>query len=227
MKIGAIVQARMSSQRFPGKVLHRIAGKPMLQYLLERLNRSDCLDAIVVATSTNKSDAPIADFCQERGVACYQGSLLNVASRFNEILDLYGFDGFVRISGDSPLLDQRLIERALEIFLQNDFDLVTNVLKRTYPKGQSIELLRRETFQAAYKQMAEDLEFEHVTKYFYKNQNHFKIFNFESGYHYGKIQFSVDTPQDMERVATIVAQMNRPHWAYTLDQILQIYWNMA
>jgi spore coat polysaccharide biosynthesis protein SpsF len=227
MKIGAIVQARMSSQRFPGKMLHRIAGKPMQQYLLERLNRCDCLDAIVVATSTNESDAPIADFCYSCGVACYQGSLLNVASRFNEVLDLYGFDGFVRISGDSPLLDQRLIERALEIFVQNDLDLVTNVLKRTYPKGQSVEVLRRETFQAAYKQMGEDSEFEHVTKYFYKNQNDFKIFNFESGYHYGRIQLSVDTPQDMERFATIVAQMNRPHWVYTLDEILEIYWSIT
>ena len=100
MKIGTIVQARMSSQRFPNKVLYEVAGKPLLQYLLERLEHCNCLDAIVVATSVDDSDTPIAEYCQQHSMACYRGPLANVAGRFNQVLDIYQFDGFVRVNGD-------------------------------------------------------------------------------------------------------------------------------
>ena len=135
MKIGAIIQARMSSERLPGKVLQQIAGKPMLQYLLERLEHCEVLDGLVVATSVDESDTPITSFCQRYGVSCYRGDLNNVAGRFNDVLDSYGFDAFVRINGDSPLLDQRLVDKAVELFKQHEADLATNALVRSYPKG--------------------------------------------------------------------------------------------
>ena len=174
-KLGAIVQARMSSQRLPNKVLHKVAGKPMLQYLLERLEHCNCLDAIVVATSAEDSDTPIAEHCRQNGVPCYRGSLSNVAGRFNEALNIYHFDGFVRVNGDSPLLDQNLIEKAVSIFLAGDLDIVTNGQKRTYPKGQSVEVLRADTFRYAYQLMREEDEFEHVTPYFYKHAEKFLL----------------------------------------------------
>ena len=217
----------MSSQRLPGKVLYKVAGKAILQYLLERLRHCDGLNAIIVATSTDDSDTPIADFCQEQGVLCYRGSLLNVASRFKEASEAYQLDGFVRVNGDSPLLDQRLIRQAVVAFLGGDFDLVTNVLKRTYPKGQSVEVLCSETFRAAYQRMRAGDELEHVTRYFYDRQEDFRIFNFESGQDYGRIQLSVDTPQDVAMFSSIIARMDRAHWDYTLTEILDIYGSLA
>jgi len=221
--MGAIVQARMSSQRFPKKVLFEVAGKPMLQYLLERLNHCNYLDPIVVATSVDDSDSPIAKHCELHGVACHRGSLTNVAGRFKEVLDIYEFDSFVRINGDSPLLDQRLIEKGVNVFIAGDFDIVTNAQERTYPKGQTVEILRADTFRYGYELMQAEDEFEHVTPYFYKHLDDFKIHNFALSQNLNGIQLSVDTEQDMDTFAAIVSRMKRVHWEYTLDDILGIY----
>ena len=226
-KIGAIVQARMSSQRFPNKVLYEVDGKPMLQYLLERLQHCNCLDALVVATSVDDSDTPIAEHCRQHGVACYRGPLLNVAGRFNQVLDVYQFDAFVRVNGDSPLLDQRLIEKGVGIFLNGDFDLVTNVLPRTYPKGQSVEVLRTAIYQRAYDRMQEAEDLEHVTKFFHKHPEDFRIRNFALAENLNHIRLCVDTRQDMDNFSTIVSKMNRPHWEYALEDILQVYRGLA
>jgi len=223
MKIGAIVQARMNSQRFPGKVLHNIAGRPMLEYLLERITRCQTLDAIVVATSQEPSDGPIADFCKKSGVVCYRGPLFDVAGRFKEVLDKYQFDGFVRVNGDSPLLDQRLVDKGVKIFRKGGFEIVTNVLKRTYPAGQSIEILNALTFIKGYKLMQDPQDFEHVTKFFYRNSQNFKIFNFVSRNDYSKIQLSVDTPEDLKAISLIITRMNNPHWQYGIEEILKLY----
>ncbi len=223
MKIGAIVQARMSSERFPGKVLYKVGGKPLLQYLLERLERSTCLDMIVVATSIENSDTPIADYCQRNNIVCYRGSLSDVASRFNEISDTYKFDAFVRVNGDSPLLDQRLIEKGVKIYLGGEYDLVTNCMPRLYPKGQSIEVLRAETYQQAYALFSEDDDWEHVTHYYYKHPEDFRIHNFSYTENINHIRLCVDTPEDMDKITAVISRMERQHWEYHLADLLSIY----
>jgi spore coat polysaccharide biosynthesis protein SpsF len=223
MEIGAIIQARMSSQRLPNKVLHEVAGKPVLQYLLERLYHCDCLDKIVVATSVDDSDTPIADFCQRENVDFYRGPLADVAGRFDEVLGKYGFDAFIRVNGDSPLLDQRLVEKGVDLFLGGNYDLVTNVLPRTYPKGQSVEVLSTATYRKTYPRMQEAEEKEHVTLYFHKHPEEFRIKNFALPENLNHIQLSVDTWQDMNNFVTIVSKMTRSHWEYKLEDILGIY----
>lgn len=220
--IGAIIQARMNSERFPGKVLHEIQGKPMLQYLLERVGRCRSLEAIVVATSQEKQDDPIANFCQSRGVHCYRGALMNVANRFKQVLERYPFDAFVRISGDSPLLDQRLIDKAVAIFQQGRFDMVTNILQRTYPRGQSVEVLNSAVFKSAYPLLTDMEAQEHVTKYFYSHKERFKIFNFKWERDCREINLAVDTQSDMDLVTQITKAMKREHWDYTVDEIVGI-----
>lgn len=226
-KIGAIVQARMSSQRLLNKVLYRVAGKPMLQYLLERLRHCDCLDDIVVATSVEDSDTPIAEYCRLHDVHCYRGPLTNVAKRFNQALKVYHFEGFVRVNGDSPLLDQRLIEKAVGIFLDGNFDVVTNALPRTYPKGQSVEVLRTATYQRTYHRMQDADDLEHVTKFFYQHPEDFRIQNFALPANLNDIRLCVDTQQDIDNFAAIISKMSKPHWEYTLDDVLHIYRSLA
>ncbi len=195
----------------------------MLQYLLERLERCPSLDTIVVATSVEAGDTAIAEFCQQYGIECYRGPLANVAGRFNEVVERYHLDGFVRVTGDSPLLDQHLVDHGVGIFRSGDFDLVTNVLKRTYPAGQSVEVVRSATYQRAYASMRQADEREHVTIYFYKHPGAFRIHNFTLPEDFSNIRLCVDTPQDMERFATIISKMVRPHWEYTFDELIQIY----
>jgi spore coat polysaccharide biosynthesis protein SpsF len=223
MKFGAIVQARMSSQRFPKKTLYQVHGKPLLEYLLERLNRCDVVDEIVVATSNEETDLPIVDYCRDHQVSCFQGSHEDVAGRFSEALKQFGFEAFVRISADSPLLDINLILTGVDLFKSEEVDLVTNIQKRTFPKGQSVEICLADTFQRAYKHMKDAEDREHVTRYFYQNSAQFKILNIESPKKYGNIQLSVDTSEDMERFSAIVARMKRPHWDYSLAEVLELH----
>jgi spore coat polysaccharide biosynthesis protein SpsF (cytidylyltransferase family) len=197
----------------------------MLQYLLERLDHCSHLHDVVVATSKDESDTPIAGFCKDYGIDCCRGPLYDVAGRFREVLDIYWFDGFVRVSGDSPLLDQRLIDKGVEIFLRSHVDLVTNIFPRTYPSGQSVEVVAADAFRRGYERMHTAEDFEHVTRFFYRNRREFRIHNFASEVYCGDVHLSVDTPQDMEVFAAIVKRMTKPHWQYTLQEILHLHQN--
>jgi spore coat polysaccharide biosynthesis protein SpsF len=223
MKVGAVIQARMGSQRFPGKVLHCVAGKPMLKYLLERLDHCTSLDTKVVATSSAEQDTPLEKGCREWGVVCFRGDLQNVARRFEQVLDAYPFDAFVRINGDSPLLDQRLVDRAVTLFRETNADIVTNVLKRTFPRGQSVEVLGAEAYRRGQQWMREPDDFEHVTPVFYKNPHRFRIVEFHSEPPRATVHLAVDTPEHMNRFAAIVARMDRPHWQYGVEEIVALY----
>ncbi|MFA4825905.1 MAG: NTP transferase domain-containing protein [Methanoregula sp.] len=223
LKIGAIIQARMSSQRLPGKVLHEVNGKPLIQYILERLEQCSIIKEFVIATSREKSDDQIEEFCRKNQGSCYRGSLNDVASRFKEILEKERWDAFVRVNGDSPLIDQHLIDQGVNLFIDGDFDLVTNVFPRSYPSGQSVEIVRTSTFKKIYSQMNNSDDFEHVTKFFYRNPEEFKIFNFTSLTDYHSVHLSVDTIQDMQVFSSIIKRMTRPHWDYHLEEVLGMY----
>jgi spore coat polysaccharide biosynthesis protein SpsF len=223
MRIGIIIQVRMGSQRFPGKVLHRVAGKPMLQYLLERLARCRTVSERVVATSDTDQDLPVVRFCQDQGVACRRGPLEDVAERFRQVVDAYRLDAFVRTSGDSPLLDPGLVDRAVARFREGDAEIVTNVLERTFPKGQSVEVVNAETYRRGLAEVREAADREHVTRWFYNHRERFRIVNLRARQDDSGVQLSVDTGEDMERFAAIVGRMDRPHWEYGLEEILQFY----
>jgi len=223
MRIAAIVQARMSSRRFPGKVLYRVAGKPLLGYLFERLKRCLELDEIVLATSIAPEDAAIAAWCRSEKIFCLRGSLANVAERFLTVLDHIGVAAFVRVNGDSPLLDPRLIDAAVVRFRSSKSHLVSNVVRRTFPSGQSVEVVCGTAFRSAYPLMSEPADFEHVTRYFYRRPDQFSLLGMEASSDFSDIRLSVDTPDDMSLFAGIVRLMNRPHWEYGLDEILSLY----
>jgi len=223
MRIGAIIQARMSSRRLPGKVLRRIGGKPLLQFLLERLEHCSRLDQILVATSVHESDTPIYDFCTDLGIPAYRGSLEDVAERFLDVIDLYPLDAFVRLSADSPLLDQHLVDKCVLFFEKGDYDLVTNVHPRTYPSGESVEVVRSSTFRRAYSSMVSHEDREHVTMYFYRNSHDFSIHNFVSRTYLGDLHLAVDREEDLEVIRGILKKMTRPHWEYSLGELIKMY----
>ncbi len=212
----------MSSTRLPGKILKSMGGRPMLQYLLERLERGAGADLTVVATSEDSSDTPVAHFCREIGVPCYRGPLHNVAQRFLEVADAFGLDALVRLSGDSPLLDQSLVAKAIDIYLSGDFDLATNIVVRTFPKGQSVEVLRTDTFRAAVPEFQDARDLEHVTPYFYRNAGRFRIADFQHEANCGKESLVVDTPTDFNTVERVLATLRQPHWTYGWEELLQI-----
>src|SRR2546428_2643732 len=106
----------MSSRRLPGKVLRPLAGRPLLTHLLNRLGRCREASAVVVATSTDPSDDPVATYCDDFGVRCFRGDLEDTAARLVAAAAWAHFDVLVRVSGDSPLLDPRVVDRAVRIY---------------------------------------------------------------------------------------------------------------
>ena len=210
----------MSSRRLPGKVLAPVDGRPMLMYLLERLGRGVGVDGMSVATSNLASDDPIAAFCGAHGIRCYRGELQNVAARLLAAAELNNADAFVRISADSPLLDRALVTRAVELYRGAVPDLVSNVVVRTFPKGQSVEVINTASLRAALPLFDSVDEYEHVTLHFYRNRKNFRVASFEADGDLSNLQLSVDTPEDLECVRGLVARFKRPHWNYGLDEIV-------
>lgn len=210
----AIIQARMSSKRLPGKVLMNIAGKPMLERVCDRVKQSNNVKKVIIATSSHASDDLIEEFCCLRKLPCYRGDLDDVAGRFLGVIIGEGVEEFIRISGDSPLIDPKLIDMAVDEYRCDLYDLVTNVLFRTFPKGQSVELVRSSSFKKMYDAMIDFDDREHVTKAIYKNKLNFKIKNFVAEPSAGAIQLSVDTQEDLDKVTAIInaCDLQSPSW---------------
>jgi len=200
----------MTSTRLPGKVLKNLAGKAMLQWTLERLESSKFLEKVVVATSLDSGDDVVEEFCLAQNIKCHRGPLKNVAQRFAEVATLEKAESFVRINGDSPLIDPGIIDQAVSIFRMTAIDFVTNTMPRTFPKGQSVEVLNSGHFIELCKHMTEPEDQEHVTKVFYKYPEKHRIVSFTSGVDAGHVQMSVDTPEDFEVIEKLI-QMSNGH----------------
>jgi len=222
MKIVAIIQARTSSERLPGKVLLEIKEKPLLQYLIERVAQCKGISHIVLCTSVQPEDDGIEKLGADLGVEVFRGVLSPVAERFRACLQKNPqWEAFFRICGDSPFLDQNLLEQAIEKY-QEGYEIVTNILKRTYPKGQSIELVSRALFMRHYDEIKQDEYFsEHVTAFFYQKLKE-KIFNFECEKNLGDSQLSVDYINDFNAAKKIIKNMNKPHWQYPFMEIIRL-----
>lgn len=221
MKIAAIVQARMSSQRFPGKILYKVNGKPLISFLLDRIRCCSALD-IIIATSVDASDNFVLQYCKSNNVICYRGPLDNVYRRFREIIEKNSISAFVRLSADSPFIDPTIIQKGVKLFCDNDYDIVTNVFPRTYPKGQSVEVLRSEVFLNRGLDIEKYPYCEHITTYFYENKDKYRIYNFPADKPAADVQLSVDTAEDMKLFEAIIGKMDKPHWQYSWEEILEL-----
>ena len=194
-----VVQARFDSSRLPGKVLKSLCKKKMLQWTYERLSECNRALKVVVATSREVTDDPIAEFCEGASWPYYRGSLANVAERFATIIQQEQIPAFVRISGDSPLIDPKIVDQAIQLYENSDSDLVTNIQIRSFPKGQSVEVLKSKTFLRILPEFNK-YEQEHVTPFYYRHPERFRITAFTSGVDAGSCQLSIDTPADFEKV---------------------------
>ena len=134
----AIIQARCSSTRLPGKVLMPLAGAPMIWHIVKRAQACQHVDKVVVATSSEASDDPLADYCDQVGLVCYRGSLGNVLSRYINLLRQYPHDYVVRITGDCPLIHPPFIDRQLELLHFYKGDMVLLDRSSSVLEGQGV-----------------------------------------------------------------------------------------
>ena len=172
----AIIQARMTSTRLPGKVLKEICGKPMLARQIERVARARLVDLVAVATSEDASDDPIAALCAEFGVPSYRGSLADVLGRFQGAAERLGpADHIVRLTGDCPLSDPSIVDACVAVHIANGADYTANGVERTYPDGLDVEVMTSSVLARAAREAKDPFQREHVTPYIYRNPEIFSL----------------------------------------------------
>ena len=222
---GIIVLCRYNSSRLPGKILKSINGKVILAYILERLALIQNDYPIVVCTSKEKSDDPIAEFCQNYGVSIFRGELNNVAKRFLDCAKNFGFDNAVRINGDNLFTDSQLIKMMIKEMELHNRNFVSNVKGRTFPSGLSVEIVNVRFYESMYDNF-EDHDLEHVMTYFYKiGDKNFKFIKNKKIVG-ANINLAVDTEQDLKNASKIINLMKTKHTGYDYQKILALYKKM-
>jgi spore coat polysaccharide biosynthesis protein SpsF len=225
MSVLTILQARMSSSRLPGKVLKPLLGEPMIGRQIERLRRSRHLGRLVVATSTEPSDQPLAVYCASIGVEAFRGPLDDVLGRFGQALAAFEpAEHVVRLTADCPLADWEVIDAVIDLHLKSGADYTSNALERTYPKGLDVEVMTAEALRAACAEAQDPYEREHVTPFLYRHPERFRLVQLTQPEKLDQLRWTVDTPEDFEFVTRVYEALHPADNAFTSADILALPW---
>lgn len=200
MKTLAVVQARMTSSRLPGKSLATIEGRTMLARVVRRTRRAKRLDKVVVATSDKTEDDEIITECQRLGVEVFRGSLGDVLDRFYRAMRCFGASVVVRLTADCPLIDPGVIDLVVETLNWSGADYASNTLQRSFPRGLDAEAMTAQTLTAAWKSAKRGFERTHVTPYIYQHPEEFELASVTTSPDVSCHRWTVDTVEDLETV---------------------------
>jgi spore coat polysaccharide biosynthesis protein SpsF len=198
-----IVQARMTSTRLPGKVLMDLAGAPMLQRQIERLRRCDSVDEIVLATTTNDTDDPVAVLADELGVGCFRGSESDVLGRYAGAARESGADLVVRVTADCPLIDPAEVDVVIDALTdrRGACDYAANIIDRRLPRGLDTEALWRDVLERIDRLATSPPAREHVTYYCHgERPDLFLLHSVARPFDAADLRWTVDQPEDLEMV---------------------------
>lgn len=209
-KVVAIIQARMTSSRLPGKVMADICGKPALQRMIERARRAERLDEIVVATTVNATDGPVVELCKRLGVKVFRGDEADVLGRYLNAAGLARAGVIVRLTADCPMIEPTLIDQAVTTFQSGNWDYVSNAVRRTYPDGLDVEVFSREALERAAREAQHPFLREHVTPYINGKRAGLPHGDFALGdmtfeADFSHVRWAVDTSEDLDRVRRLFA----------------------
>jgi len=193
----AILQARMSSTRLPGKVLMPLAGRPMISRQIERLARCRRLTGLIVATSDAPSDDPLHDHLTAEKVDVFRGSLQDVLARYLDCAHHFGLSGdIVRLTADCPLIDPEVVDEAIDLRARSAVDYVANGRNRTYPRGLDVEVFPLSVLEEAGRHAVDAYDHEHVTPYIYHHPEAFTRADLvHASRNDSHLRWTVDTPR--------------------------------
>ena len=223
----AILQARMSSSRLPGKVLRPLLGQPMILRQIERLRRCQRLERIVVATSEDPSDDILAETLAGAGVEVVRGPLDDVLGRFLKVIEILDLTGdMVRLTADCPLTDPDVIDACIALRREGDLDYASNGRRRTYPRGLDVEAFRVEALKQAGRETQAPYDREHVTPWLYRPGSPFTQGDLVQTQDESPLRWTVDFPSDYEFVRQVYEALYPKNPAFTSDDIrgLPITW---
>ncbi len=200
--IGAIVQARMTSTRVPGKVLLKVKNRPLLDYLYAQLRQVEKIDKIILATTINKEDEPLAEYAAKRKIDCFRGSENDVLDRYYQAAKSYKLSHIMRITSDCPFVDPNVCNRVIETYYSEETDYVHT--DSTFAEGLDCEFLSFSVLEQVYQSARLKSEREHVTLYVHNHPELFKITALHNTTDDSRYRFTVDEPKDFEVVKAII-----------------------
>lgn len=230
-KVAVIIEARMSSTRLPGKVLKEIGGKPVLEILTERLARAEFIDEIVVATTINDSDDAIENLCNRLNVKVFRGSEEDVLGRVTGAAEFVNADIIVEITGDCPLMDPKVIDKLINVYLENYplYDYVTNIgyvnnEAREIPIGMDVRVFTYKDLKYISEITEDPEDREHVSLYFFRTgKDKYKLYNVKTPDKWKRnynIRLTLDTKEDFEVIKIIYEELSKEKAEFNLEDIL-------
>jgi spore coat polysaccharide biosynthesis protein SpsF len=223
--IVAIVQARMTSERLPGKVLMKILGKTVLWHVIKRLEKSEIIEKIVVATTENQEDIAIKKLCDEMGIDVFMGDELDVLDRYYKAAKRHNATVIIRITADCPLIDPKVVDRIIKYYLENKdkFDFVSNNHPATFPDGLDTEVFSFEALENAWKNAKKQYEREHVTPYIWDHPQKFKIGNVENDKDLSiEERWTLDYKEDFEFIKAVYENLYKEGEIFYMEDVLQL-----
>ncbi|NPV91577.1 MAG: glycosyltransferase family protein [Firmicutes bacterium] len=223
MKIVATIEARMTSTRLPGKVLLDLCGKPALQHIVERLRRSRYLDDVVVATTVNATDDPVVQMCKDIGCSYYRGSEEDVLLRVLEAARSVDADLIVEITGDCPVIDWRHVDRLIEMFFSGEYDYVSNVMERSFPRGFDTQVFPVRVLDEVNRLTQDPVDHEHVSYYIYNHPERYRLLNWraEGDAFHPELEITLDTPEDYRLIKAVYEGLYRENPDFSAVDVIR------
>ena len=218
----AIPQARTGSSRLPNKVLRKIKGKTLLELYINRVKQCQLVDKIVIATTTKSEDEEIEKISHTHGIECFRGSESDLLDRYYQCAKKYDADVVVRLGSDNPFVDFRVIDRAVQIFKDNEVDFVTNHFEPTYPEGLDVEVYSIHALEKSWNEATLLSEREHVFPYIQNHQDQFKIINFKQDKDCSHLRWSIDYECDYKMTKVIYDYLYEKNQVFPQEDILQL-----
>lgn len=225
MKIAAIIQARMGSTRLSGKVMKDIKGKTVLSHVIERVSQSKLIGEIIIATTVLDRDNVIEAEAIKCGVKVYRGSEEDVLGRYYHAAKENNVDTIIRITSDCPVIDPYVIDEIIRLYLDEEYDLVTNagsdLTQRTYPRGLDTEVFSFKVLEIAFQRAKEKYQREHVTPFIYERNN--KVYYFKNEVDYSKYRWTLDTEEDFQLINEIYNRLYKDKHNFYLHDIIELF----
>tara|TARA_R110000782_G_scaffold243386_4_gene329991 strand:+ start:45658 stop:46371 length:714 start_codon:yes stop_codon:yes gene_type:complete len=214
----------MTSTRLPRKVLAPVCGKPILEMLIERLARARTLDGIVIATTVNATDDPVADLAGRLGLSCFRGDEQNVLARYVGAARENDATTIVRITGDCPLIDPKIVDTVVARHFASGGDYTSNTQERTYPIGMDVEVFTRDALDQAGAESTDPDEQEHVTTFIYRRPKRFRLVSVIAPVAETDpvLRLTLDTSEDLELISRIFGELFPMNPTFTLKDVLAL-----
>lgn len=224
VKTGVTIEARMTSSRLPGKVLLPLVGRPALERMVERVRRARGIDQIIVATTVNRTDDPIAELAQSLGIGCHRGSEEDVLQRVLDAANAYRIDVIVELTGDCPLIDPEVISAVVATYREAGVDYVSNCLSsRTFPLGMETQVFATRVLADVARRTSSAEDHEHVSLYIYRHPELYSLLNHPAPAHFqSDLRLTLDTPADYELIRRVYETLYPANPEFGLADILAL-----